>query len=151
MSETGNETTSTTLVSPEIHAAVARAMNDVQQFVDSDAAKDKMVWMLAMQVNENSYLQKCTPKSFELAIYQMFKLNLDPRNKNEAWLIPRKEDGIWKANFQAGYAGAKKLALNDPRVDDIFAEIVYENDTYDTDPHTRAPIHRYNHLGYAGQ
>jgi len=148
MSETQNG--STALVSDEIHAAVERAMSDVQTFIDSEAAREKMVWMLAMQVNENLYLQKCTPKSFELAIYQMFKLNLDPRNKNEAWLIPRKEDGVWKANFQVGYAGARKLALNDARVDDIFAEIVYENDTYDTDPHTRAPLHRYHHFGARG-
>ena len=141
------ENGSTALVSIQIQEAVAKALDDVQQFIDSDDTKEKMQYVLVRQVVNNTDLQRCTPESFAVAVYEMFKLGLDPRGQNEAWLIPYSG----KAALQVGYAGKRKLALNDPRVEDVYAKPVYANDTYVLDPHTGQPLHTYAPFGPRGQ
>ena len=72
---------STALVSVQIQEAVERALQDVQQFIDSDSAREKMQYVLVRQVADNAALQKCSPESFAVAVYEMFKLGLDPRGQ----------------------------------------------------------------------
>lgn len=131
---------STALVSVQIQEAVARALQDVQHFIDSAQAREKMQYVLVRQVAENTELQRCSPESFALAVYDMFKLGLDPRGQNEVWMIAYKG----KAKAQTGYAGKRKLALNDARVDDVFSKAVHQNDTYELDPRTGQPLHTYS-------
>jgi len=62
--------------------------------------------------SSNTDLQSCEPKDLVMEALKAASLNL-PINKNLgfAWIIPRREKGVMKPNFQIGYKGYIQLAM----------------------------------------
>ena len=82
-------------------------------------------------VKQNPMLQKCTADSVIISFLRAAEVGLEPCNGlGHCWIIPRKENGVWKANFQLGYKGAISLFHNSQNADHCDVMEVYENDEF---------------------
>jgi recombination protein RecT len=66
-----------------------------------------------------------------LATMQCAALGLEPNTPTqEAWFLPRRNQGIWECQLSIGYRGWLKLARRSGTIKTIFAEVVRANDTF---------------------
>ena len=77
--------------------------------------------------SSDTYLQNCEPTAVVQEALKAASLNL-PINKNLgfAWIIPRKEKGVMKPNFQIGYKGYVQLAMRTGKYRTINANVLPE-------------------------
>jgi phage RecT family recombinase len=103
-----------------------------------------VVWQ---HIRTNPLLQKCSPASLYTAVHRMSQLRLDPSIPNECALVPfESQDRGYEVVLILGYGALRKMALEDPMVQDVYAERVCENDVYEnagpnTLPHHKFPEH----------
>ena len=66
-----------------------------------------------------------------LAAMQLATVGLEPNTAlQEAWLLPRKNKGIWECQASYGYRGLLKLARRSGEIKTVFAGVVRENDDF---------------------
>jgi len=78
-------------------------------------------------------LRDCDPTSFIVAVMQASQYGLEIGGPlAEAYIVPREDrrNNRKVAQFQLGYRGYQRLVLNAEVVEDIWAELVYENDKF---------------------
>jgi recombination protein RecT len=124
-----------------------------KQFIASGGTEEDFVREagFALQViDKTPYLLKCDRKSLVNAIANvaMTGLSLNPELRL-GYLIPRKG----KVYFQSSYMGKVELLIRSGMVKDIYAKLVYENDTFEVDGDiiTGKPIHKANYFGDRGK
>lgn len=62
-------------------------------------------------LSANPQLCECTPQSFLGAMMTAAQLGLEPNTPlGQAYLIPRRNHGVWECQFQIGYKGLRDLA-----------------------------------------
>ena len=49
----------------------------------------------------------------------------------DAWLLPRKNKGVWEAQLMIGYRGLLKLARRSGTIETIYAEVVRDSDEFE--------------------
>lgn len=83
---------------------------------------------LVEMLSSNGDLKQCQPKDLIMEALKAASLRL-PINKNigQAWIIPRKEKGIMKPNFQIGYRGYIQLAIRTGQYRYLNADLVPAN------------------------
>jgi recombination protein RecT len=80
---------------------------------------------LVEMFSADEMLQKCNHKDLVMEALKAASLKL-PINKNlgYAWIIPRKEKGVLRPNFQIGYRGYIQLAMRTGKYKYINADII---------------------------
>lgn len=81
-------------------------------------------------VKQNPKLMQCSAMSLLGALMSSAQLGLEPNILGQSYIIPRKNRGIWEANFQIGYKGLIKLFYNAKNALSLEAREVYENDDF---------------------
>lgn len=89
----------------------------------------RMLRVVLAAFQSNSDILNCTPESVLLSILQAAACGLEPDGGplGQAYLVPFKG----KCQFIPGYRGLVKLARNSGEVADVWAEVVYEKDTFE--------------------
>lgn len=101
---------------PEIAKALPRHMNP-----------ERMARIATTVLKQTPALARCTPESFLGALLTASQLGLEPGPLGEAYLVPYGNT----VTFIPGYKGLIKLAWQSGALQDIHAQVVYENDEFD--------------------
>lgn len=106
---------------PEIARALPNQMNP-----------DRMARIATTVIRQTPILARCTPESFLGALLTASQLGLEPGPIGEAYLVPFRDgrSGDYQCQFIPGYRGLIKLARNSGQLKDIWAEVVFSNDTF---------------------
>ena len=117
-----------------------RTMQQYIKSMESEIAKalpavitpERFTRMTLSAISVNPKLANCTPKSFLGAMMTAAQLGLEPNTPlGQAYLIPRRNHGVWECQFQLGYKGLVDLAYRSGEVSIVAAHAVYENDEFD--------------------
>ena len=105
----------------------------------------RVMRLFASQVRKVPKLAACDPVSVVGAIVRVAQLGIDPER---AYFIPYKTE----CNVIIDYRGLCDLVRRHPDINDVYAETVYENDTFDVElgSHPRL-IHKPMLLGERGK
>lgn len=90
-------------------------------------------------VRASDGLQQCSVESISLAVLKaaIYNLPIDPAI-GMSWLIPRRDKGVMKANWQIGYKGLKQLALRTGKYKHLNVGALYEGQAIDSNQMTGA-------------
>jgi recombination protein RecT len=100
---------------PEIARALPRHMSP-----------DRMARIATTVLRQTPTLARTTPESFLGALMTASQLGLEPGPTGDAYFVPYGNT----CTFIPGYRGLIKLARNSGQLVDIWAEVVYANDTF---------------------
>lgn len=104
----------------------------IEAALPSVITPERFTHMALTAVSSNPKLANCTPKSFMGALMNAAQLGLEPNTPlGQAYLIPYKNKGVDKVQFQIGYKGLVELAHRSGEFKNIEARVVYENDTFE--------------------
>ncbi len=105
---------------------------EIKKALPSVITPERFTRMVLSAVSANPKLGTCEQKSFLGAMMQAAQLGLEPNTPlGQAYIIPYKEKGIPKAQFQIGYKGLIDLAYRSGQVSIIDAQVVYANDDFE--------------------
>jgi len=92
---------------------------------------DQFTTIVRTQINRNPKLAECDQTSFLTAMITAAQMGIAPDGRN-GHLIPRfsSKSGRMECTFQPDYKGLVGLVRKNENVADIYAEVVYENDTF---------------------
>lgn len=116
--------------------ALTKAQGAIMQALPKHMDPERMFRVYLTACNTSPLILDCEPISIVGAVMRAaaFGLSLETVT-GEAFIIPRRNKnlgGRYAANFQIGYKGLRKLALQgDPDLRDLFAYAVYEHDVFD--------------------
>jgi len=67
-----------------------------------------------------------------LAAMQCATVGLEPNTPTQdAWILPRKNKGVWEGQLQIGYRGLLKLARRSGEIATVYAQVVREGDEFE--------------------
>ena len=122
-----------------IDEAFALAPAHLKRLLGSPEVVDRFLIIALNQVRKVPQLASCSRDSILDALVRMARLGLDPSVPNEVYLVPYSKE----AALIVGYGGLRKLVLRNPEVQDVFAQVVCEHDTYrPAESPVALPIHR---------
>jgi recombination protein RecT len=104
---------------------------EIAKAVPAHMTAERMARIAYTQVRKNPDLAMCTAESLAGAILTCAQLGLEPGPTGEAFLVPRKNKGVWEASFEFGYKGMATLFWQHPLAMYLDTQTVYENDTFD--------------------
>lgn len=112
---------------------------ELQKLLPKNMSMDRFVRIALTECVKNPDLLRCSPESWALAMQKCAATGLYPDSDlGFMWLIPRENSKnrggswvkVWEVTAQRGYQGDIQLARNSGEVASIYAEVVYEKDTY---------------------
>ncbi|GAF91278.1 unnamed protein product, partial [marine sediment metagenome] len=103
----------------------------VQMALPKHLSADRLLRVAFTSISKNPKLLDCTTESLLGAIIQCSQLGLEPI-LGRAHLVPYKNraKGVMEAQFQPGYQGLVDLIRRTGEVSDVWAEVIYDADTY---------------------
>lgn len=104
-------------------------------------------------LQSNTYLQKSTNISLLQSVLNIIQigLTLNPVSKL-AYLVPRYKNGAVTCCLEPSYMGLVKLATDTGSVINVYADLVYENDYFESERGTNPNIiHRTKNFGERGE
>ena len=105
---------------------------DLEQALPEGMTASRFKSIIINQVRENRKLLECVPMTLIASSLMAAQLGLQPGGAmGECWIIPRRNQGRWEANFQLGYKGLRQLAYRSAQVRLIEARIVWDGDDFD--------------------
>ena len=105
---------------------------EIKKALPSVLTPERFTRMVLSAVSSNKDLAACETKSFLAAMMQAAQLGLEPNTPlGQAYIIPYRDHGTLKAQFQLGYKGMIDLAYRSEQVSVIDAQVVYENDEFE--------------------
>lgn len=104
---------------------------EIAKAVPAHMTAERMARIAYTQVRKNPNLAMCTAESLAGAILTCAQLGLEPGPTGEAFLVPRKNNGVWEASFEFGYKGMATLFWQHPLAMYLDTQTVYENDAFD--------------------
>ena len=87
---------------------------------------DELVRLGVLQAFRSPQLSACNPASIYTALLEAATLRLAPNLHGDCYLVPYRDE----CTLQIGYKGMLKLAMRSGQFTDIYAEVVYEGETY---------------------
>lgn len=104
---------------------------EIAKALPSVITPERFTRMVLSAISSNKDLASVEPKSFLGAMMQAAQLGLEPNTPlGQAYIIPYKDHGTPKAQFQLGYKGMIDLAYRSGEVSIVDAQVVYENDDF---------------------
>jgi len=120
---------------------VAIMAPEIKKALPSMITPERFTRMITSALSKNPELKKCTPESFLGAMMMAAQAGLEPNTvTGEAWILPYKDHGTLKAQFQIGAKGLARLAQRDGTVV-LPPQTVYENDDFSYSLGTDQKIH----------
>jgi len=105
---------------------------EIKKALPSVLTPERFTRMVLSALSTNPKLGECTPQSFLGAMMSAAQLGMEPNTPlGQAYLIPYKDHGVPKVQFQLGYKGLIDLAYRSGEVEVVQAQIVYEHDDFD--------------------
>lgn len=104
---------------------------EIAKAVPAHMTAERMARIAFTQVRKNPELAMCTADSLAGAILTCAQLGLEPGPTGEAYIIPRKNKGVFEATFQLGYKGMATLFWQHPLAMYLDAQTVYEKDDFE--------------------
>ncbi|USK77857.1 recombinase RecT [Peribacillus frigoritolerans] len=105
---------------------------EIQRALPATMRSERMIRLALTAFRANPNLKKADPATFIAAVMQSSQLGLEPNTAmQEAFIIPRKNNGRMEATFQIGYRGILKLAHNTRQYQSVYAEQVYTEDRFE--------------------
>lgn len=105
---------------------------EIKKALPAVLTPERFTRMVLSAVSANKDLAACETKSFLAAMMQAAQLGLEPNTPlGQAYIIPYKDHGVLKAQFQIGYKGLIDLAYRSGQVTIIDAQVVCENDEFE--------------------
>lgn len=103
---------------------------EIKKALPSMIKPERFTRMIYSTLSNNPELQKCTTQSFLGAMMSAAQAGVEPNTvTGEAWILPYKDHGTLKAQFQIGARGMARLAQRDGTVV-LPPQTVYENDEF---------------------
>ena len=105
---------------------------EIKKALPAVLTPERFTRMVLSAVSANKDLAACETKSFLAAMMQAAQLGLEPNTPlGQAYIIPYKDHGVLKAQFQIGYKGLIDLAYRSGEVTIIDAQAVHKNDEFE--------------------
>ena len=111
---------------PTLAQLIEQMKPEIGRALPKHLSPDRMARIATTVLRQNPQLARCTPESFLGALMTASQLGLEPGPIGEAYLVPFGN----AVTFIPGYRGLIKLARQSGQLVDIWAEIVYANDTF---------------------
>lgn len=111
---------------PSLAQLITRMKPEIARALPNHMSADRIARIATTVVRQTPALARCTPESFLGALLTASQLGLEPGPTGEAYLVPSGQ----VCRFVPGYRGLIKLARNSGQLRDIWAEVVYERDTF---------------------
>lgn len=125
----------------EIKSGIATIQNffckhkdSVSQMLTRSIDPQKILSFALNEIRRNPELAKCTPESLFGSLLESTNLNLSIGGiLGESYIISyfNRKKGAFEANFQAGYKGLTKLALENEKINHIYAKVVWDKEPFD--------------------
>lgn len=101
---------------------------EIKKALPSMIKPERFIRMVYSTLSANPELQQCTPQSFLSAMMSAAQAGVEPNSvTGEAWILPYRDHGTLKAQFQLGAQGQARIAARDGTVV-LPPQTVYEND-----------------------
>lgn len=110
---------------------------EIERALPRHMTSERMIRIALTAMSKHPKLLQCTPESLVKAVIEASELGLEPSGVlGHAYLIPygnKLSDGTWvhEAQLQVGYRGFIELAGRSGQVESIYAEVVYDCDTFE--------------------
>lgn len=111
---------------PTLAQLIEQMKPEIGRALPKHLSPDRMARIATTVLRQTPQLARCTPESFLGALMTASQLGLEPGPLGEAYLVPFGN----AVTFIPGYRGLIKLARQSGQLVDIWAEIVYANDTF---------------------
>lgn len=128
-----------TIAQKELKALTTRA--EIQEAFTRVLGENASAFIASMltAVNTNDRLKFCQPMSVVNSAMLAASLNLPiEQNLGQAWMVPYKDKGVDKAQFQIGYKGLIQLALRSGQYKHINVDVIYNGESVNIDRMTGA-------------
>lgn len=128
---TGTKITKRSDASAELRGALEKMGPQIEASLAKQFDVSAFSRMALMAAERNPKLLECAPRSLYACVLQaaQLRLPLDP-TLGWAWVVPRRQKGVWKAQFQLGYKGAIQLLYRSGMVKAVRSNVVREADSY---------------------
>jgi recombination protein RecT len=136
---------------PRLRAVLEASADRIRATLPAHLTPERMTQVVTTLVYRTPKLQECDPHSVLAAVLQGAALGLDfAPGMNEAFLIPRwnSKARLVECQFQPGYQGLRKLAMQSGEVATIQARVVREGDVFQV---LYAPELTFRHVPVFGQ
>lgn len=115
-----------------LQAYIQSMQGEIAKALPTVITPERFTRMVLSAISSNADLASVEPKSFLGAMMNAAQLGLEPNTPlGQAYILPYKDHGIPKAQFQIGYKGLIDLAYRSGQVTIVDAQIVYENDEFE--------------------
>ncbi len=104
---------------------------EIAKAVPAHMTAERMARIAYTQIRKSPELAECTAESLAGAILTCAQLGLEPGPTGEAFIVPRRNKGVWEASFELGYKGMATLFWQHPLAAYLDTQTVYENDDFD--------------------
>ena len=119
----------------QITNVLSAYVSNLSALLGSDKRASRVIQVLGTVIKRNPELMKCSISSLIGGMLQFAMLDLDPNPAlGMAYLVPfRSKNGTTDAQFQLGYRGMVALAQRSGEIVDIYANVVYQDDTFNVE------------------
>jgi recombination protein RecT len=123
-----------------------RMKDEIRKVLPKYIPAERMVRIATSAIRKTPALAECSALSLGGAVLMGATLGFEVNTPTgEAYLIPRKENGVMEATLQVGYQGWCKLWWQHPRADTLDAVAVYPNDDFYWQRGTEPRIYHIEH------
>lgn len=120
-----------------IRETIQRQTPALQAVLPKGLDPERFSRLVLTAVKATPDLMRCfdTPQgqtSVLLAAMQLATVGLEPNTATQdAWLLPRRRNGVWECQASYGYRGLLKLARRSGEIKTVYAEVVREGDNFE--------------------
>lgn len=124
-------------LSEVVHGAIARQSEAFAAVLPDHVDPDRFSRLVLAACKATPQLMECFATqqggtSLLIAAMQAAAVGLEPNTPTqEAWLLPRRRDGVMECQLSIGYRGYLALARRAPNTKTVTARVVYEGDDFD--------------------
>ena len=111
---------------PSLASLIQKMTPEIARVLPNQMSPDRMARIALTCVRQTPALARTTPESFLGALLTCSQLGLEPGPTGDAYLVPYGN----VCTFVPGYRGLIRLARNSGQLRDIWAEVVFANDTF---------------------
>lgn len=117
-----------------LKAALEKSLPNIRAVAARHLTPERLVKVVLGAASRNPTILECTPLSVVKSVLQAAELGLEPGSSlGEFWLVPYKntKTGQREAQGIPGYRGLISLARRTGEISNLYAEAVYEADSFD--------------------
>lgn len=120
-----------------IRETIQKQTPALQQVLPKSLDPERFSRLVLTAVKANLDLIRCFDTvqgqtSVLLSAMQLATVGLEPNTATQdAWLLPRRRNGVWECQPSYGYRGLLKLARRSGQIKTVYAEVVREGDDFE--------------------